>query len=47
MTHKTIASALASAQVNMGKALKQSSNPHFRSKYADLGNRDGCLHACS
>ena len=46
MTHKTIASALAAAQVNMGKALKQSSNPHFRSKYADLGNvMDACLPA--
>jgi hypothetical protein len=30
----------------MGKALKQSSNPHFRSKYADLGNvMDACLPA--
>jgi hypothetical protein len=30
----------------MGKALKQSNNPHFRSKYADLGNvMDACLPA--
>ena len=28
----------------MGKALKQSNNPHFKSKYADLGNvMDACL----
>lgn len=42
----TIATALAAAQINMGKALKQSSNPHFRSKYADLGSvMDACLPA--
>jgi len=30
----------------MGKALKQANNPHFRSKYADLGNvMDACLPA--
>ena len=41
-----IAKALATAQMNMGKALKQSNNPHFRSKYADLGNvMDACLPA--
>ena len=41
---KTIATALAEAQASMGKALKQSNNPHFRSKYADLGNvMDACL----
>ena len=39
-----IAVALAAAQMEMGKALKQSNNPHFRSKYADLGNvMDACL----
>lgn len=44
--HKSIASALAAAQMEMGKALKQASNPHFRSKYADLGNvMDACLPA--
>lgn len=44
--HKSIASALAAAQMQMGKALKQSSNPHFRSKYADLGSvMDACLPA--
>jgi hypothetical protein len=43
---KNIATALASAQINMGKALKQANNPHFRSKYADLGSvLDACLPA--
>ena len=43
---KSIATALAKAQTNMGKALKQANNPHFRSKYADLGNvMDACLPA--
>jgi hypothetical protein len=43
---KGIATALAKAQMNMGKALKQANNPHFRSKYADLGNvMDACLPA--
>jgi hypothetical protein len=43
---KTISAALARAQMNMGKALKQSANPAFRSKYADLGNvMDACLPA--
>lgn len=43
-THGNIAAALAAAQMEMGKALKQSNNPHFRSKYADLGNvMDACL----
>jgi hypothetical protein len=41
-----IAAALAKAQTEMGKALKQANNPHFRSKYADLGNvMDACLPA--
>lgn len=43
---KSIATSLAAAQINMGKALKQSDNPHFRSKYADLGSvMDACLPA--
>jgi len=43
---KNIASALAKAQMNMGTALKQSSNPHFKSKYADLSSvMDACLPA--
>lgn len=42
----TIAKALAQAQMEMGKALKQTDNPHFRSKYADLGNvMDACMAA--
>ena len=46
MTHKSITAALAAAQASMGKALKQSNNPHFRSKYADLGNvMDACMPA--
>ena len=44
--HANIAAALAAAQAEMGKALKQSNNPAFRSKYADLGNvMDACLPA--
>jgi hypothetical protein len=43
---KGIATALAKAQAEMGKALKQSNNSHFKSKYADLGNvMDACLPA--
>jgi len=43
---ENIAKALAAAQTEMGKALKQSDNPHFRSKYADLGNViEACLPA--
>ena len=33
---KEIASALVKAQREFGKAVKSSTNPHFRSKYADL-----------
>lgn len=41
-----IATALAKAQANMGKAIKANKNDHFRSKYADLGNvMDACLPA--
>ena len=41
-----IAAALAKAQAEMGKAIKESANPAFRSKYADLGNvMDACLPA--
>ena len=36
--HKNIAAALAAAQMQMGKALKTSNNPHFKSKYADLSS---------
>ena len=34
--HDNIAQALAAAQMEMGPALKDSLNPHFKSKYADL-----------
>lgn len=41
-----IAAALAKAQAEMGKALKDSRNPHFNSKYADLASvMDACLPA--
>lgn len=44
--HKSIAAALAAAQMEMGRALKSSSNPHFKSKYADLASVvDACLPA--
>ena len=45
-THKNIASALAAAQSQMGKALKDSTNPHFKSSYADLSSVVGaCMPA--
>lgn len=44
--HVNIATALAAAQMEMGKAIKAATNPHFRSKYADLGAvMDACLPA--
>jgi len=44
--HGSIAAALTAAQMQMGKALKSANNPHFRSKYADLGSvMDACLPA--
>ena len=36
--HKTIFAALAAAQMEMGPALKDSSNPAFNKKYADLAS---------
>ena len=39
---KNIASALVKAQKEFGPALKTSSNPHFRTKYADLS---ACIEA--
>lgn len=39
---KNIASALVKAQAAFGPALKDKTNPHFRSKYADLG---ACIDA--
>ena len=44
--HSTIAKALATAQIKMGKALKSANNPHFKSKYADLASVvDACMPA--
>lgn len=46
VAHKGIASALAYAQAHMGRALKSSSNPHFKSKYADLSSVvEACMPA--
>jgi len=46
MENASIAAALAKAQAKMGKAIKESTNPAFRSKYADLGSvMDACLPA--
>jgi hypothetical protein len=42
MTFGKIASALVKAQKAFGPALKTSSNPHFRSRYADLS---ACVEA--
>lgn len=42
----SIAMALCKAQASMGKAVKQSENPHLRSKYADLASvMDACMAA--
>jgi hypothetical protein len=44
--HKTVYAALAAAQMEMGKALKDSTNPAFKSKYADLASvMDACMPA--
>jgi hypothetical protein len=44
--HASIAAALAKAQSEMGKALKDAANPHFKSKYADLSSVTGaCMPA--
>ena len=46
VAHKGIFQALAAAQAQMGKAIKDSVNPAFRSKYADLSSvMDACLPA--
>lgn len=45
-SHATIAMALATAQMKMGKALKGASNTHFKNKYADLSSVvDACMPA--
>lgn len=44
--HPGIYAALVAAQMEMGPALKQSANPAFKSRYADLANvMDACLPA--
>jgi hypothetical protein len=44
--HGSIYAALAAAQMQMGKALKDSANPAFKSKYADLSSvMDACMGA--
>jgi hypothetical protein len=44
--HPNLFAALAVAQAEMGPALKQSNNSHFKAKYADLGNvMEACLPA--
>lgn len=44
--HKSLYAALAAAQSEMGRALKDSANPHFKSKYADLASvMDACMPA--
>jgi hypothetical protein len=41
-----IAKALLTAQMQMGNAIKDSSNPFFKSKYADLNSvREACMPA--
>jgi len=37
-THKNVYTALAAAQAQMGPLIKGASNPHFKSKYADLAD---------
>lgn len=47
-SHATIAAALAAAQGEMSNAAKDSRNPAFKSKYADLASvREACLPALS
>lgn len=46
MTDKTIFAAFVKAQAAMTRAMKATPNPHFRSKYADLGAvQDACMPA--
>ena len=46
VTHKSIYAALAKAQTAMGPALKDSANPAFKSKYADLSSvMEACMPA--
>ena len=44
--HTSIAAALVAAQAEMEPARKQSNNPHFKAKYADLAAvMDACMEA--
>ena len=44
--HKNIAAALAAAQLQMGRAVKDAKNTHFKNKYADLASvMDACMSA--
>ena len=44
--HASINEALAAAQSEMGRALRQSENPHFKKTYADLASvMDACVPA--
>jgi cytochrome c1 len=46
--HKGLYAALAAAQAEMGRAMKDTNNPHFKSKYADLASVcDACMPALS
>ena len=46
MTDKTLVSALAAAQAEMTRAIKDAKNPHFKSSYADLASVcDACMPA--
>lgn len=46
--HKSLYVALAAAQAEMGRAMKDTNNPHFKSKYADLSSvMDACMPALS
>jgi hypothetical protein len=46
--HKNVAAALAAAQAQMKRATKDTPNPHFKSKYADLASvMDACMSALS
>ena len=46
--HKGLYAALAAAQGEMGRAMKDTNNPHFKSKYADLASvMDACMPALS
>ena len=46
--HKGLYAALAAAQAEMGRAVKDSNNPHFKTKYADLASvMDACMTSLS